>query len=276
MNTIPPNNPSYFELLDAAVQAEPVEALDPEAAASIAAIGIVKDKPFRPEARMTKILGEAIATANAAARTIGFRPREAEGFRFYGPKSNWMNPLFAAGYDFQQPPPVVTPTGVAPFPDPGARHLHAQASFFYLATGVTPAMCMRLPGVGSQYLATTADADGNPLDGGKTYRLTLPPNIPARLFWSVTLYDNQTRSLLETPQRFPRAGSQGYPTPAATADRNGVVRIAVGPQRPNDVPDGHWIQTLPGQGWFAILRLYSPTESFFDQSWRPSEIELVR
>jgi hypothetical protein len=276
MNTIPPNDPSYFALLDGVVQSEAVEAMDPEVAGHFAAIGIVKDRPFRPDARLTRIMGEAIAAANAAARTLAFNARESDGFRYYGPGSCWVSPLFVSGYDFQQPPPLVTQAGVTPFPDPGARNLHAQTNFFYLATGITPAMCMRLPGVGSQYIGATTDAAGNPFHGDKTYRVTLPPGIPAKLFWSLTLYDNQTRSMLETPQRFPRAGSQAYPTPAATPERDGSTTIAIGPQRPPGTPDGNWIQTLPGQGWFIALRLYGPTESFFDKSWRPGEVEPVR
>jgi hypothetical protein len=132
---------------------------------------------------------------------------------------------------------------------------------------------MRLTGLGSQYLMTVKDADGNRLDGGKTYRVTLPPDIPAARFWSLTAYDNQTRSMLQTPQRFPRAGSQSYPTPAATADPDGSTTITLGPERPADSPEGNWIQTTEGKGWFPILRLYSPLQPFFDKSWRPSEIE---
>ena len=136
-------------------------------------------------------------------------------------------------------------------------------------------MCMRLTGIGSQYLMAAKDADGNHLDGAKTYRVTLPPDIPAARFWSITLYDNETRSMLETPQRFPRAGSQSYPTPAATANADGSTTVTFGPERPSDSPEGNWIQTTEGKGWFPILRLYSPLEPFFDKSWRPSEIEVV-
>ena len=132
---------------------------------------------------------------------------------------------------------------------------------------------MRLTGVGSQYLMAVRDADGNPLDGATTYQMTLPPDIPAARFWSVTLYDNQTRSMLETSQ-FPRAGSQSYPTPAATANDDGSTTLTFGPERPSDSPEENWIQTTEGKGWFPILRLYSPLESFFDKSWRPSEIEI--
>ena len=112
--------------------------------------------------------------------------------------------------------------------------------------------------------------------GEKTYKATLPPNIPAGKFWSFTLYDNQTRSMLATPQHYPRAGSQSFPTPAATADADGSTTVYSGPTTPSGVKDGSWIQTYPKKGWFMILRLYSPLESFFTKKWRPSEIELVK
>lgn len=104
----------------------------------------------------------------------------------------------------------------------------------------------------------------------------MPEDIPAAAFWSFTVYDNQTRSLLHTPQRYPRAGSQSYPTPAAQADADGSTTIYFGPTKPAGAKDGNWIQRMPGKGWFVLLRLYSPLESFFTKEWRPSEIELVR
>nr|BFE74748.1 hypothetical protein GCM10020092_080490 [Actinoplanes digitatis] len=105
--------------------------------------------------------------------------------------------------------------------------------------------------------------------------MILPPDIPAARFWSLTAYDTETRSMLQTPQRFPRAGSQSYPTPAATADDDGSTTVVFAPERPADTAEGNWIQTAEGKGWFPILRLYSPGQSFFDKSWRPSEIEAV-
>jgi hypothetical protein len=116
----------------------------------------------------------------------------------------------------------------------------------------------------------------NPFDGGKTYKVTLPKDIPVGKFWSFTLYDNQTRSMLQTPQRYPRAGSQTYPSPAAVSNVDGSTAIYFGPTKPADAKDGNWIQTMPGKGWFLLLRLYSPKEAFFDKTWRPSEIELVK
>ena len=276
MNTIPPNDFSYYEMLDALVQEQPAEALQPEIGGQFAAIGIKKGEPFNPDARMRKILTDAIAVANGAARTVSFTPREFEGFGYYGPQSKWLNPLFVSGYDFMRPPPEITKEGVKPFPYAGARTLDARTAFFYVATGVTPAMIMRLPDIGSQYLFGIVDSDGEPFDGAQTYKVALPPNIPAAKFWSFTLYDNQTRSMLQTDQRFPRAGSQSFPSPAAEADADGSTTVYFGPKKPDGVKDGNFIQTLPGKGWFVILRLYSPLEPFFDKSWKPSEIEKVR
>ena len=109
-------------------------------------------------------------------------------------------------------------------------------------------MIMRLPRVGSQYLMGFLDADKNDFDGGKTYKVTLPKGIPAAAFWSFTLYDNQTRSMLDTPQRYPRAGSQSYPSPAAEPNADGSTTVYFGPTQPAGVKRGNWIQTDARQG----------------------------
>jgi hypothetical protein len=136
-------------------------------------------------------------------------------------------------------------------------------------------MCMRLTGVGSQYLIANVDADGEPFDGAKTYRVSLPKDIPAARFWSLNVYDNQTRSLLQTDQRYPRAGSQEYPSPTAEAETDGSTVVYISPSQPDGVAAGNWIQSDPEKGWFVILRLYSPLQPFFDRTWRPGEFELV-
>jgi hypothetical protein len=136
-------------------------------------------------------------------------------------------------------------------------------------------MAMRVTGIGSQYLFASFDAGKNFFDGAKTYKVTLPKGVPAEKFWSLTVYDNQTRSMLDTPQRHPRAGSQSYPSPAAEPNADGSTTVYFSPSEPAGVARGNWIQTTPGKGWFTILRLYSPPEPFFAKEWRPSEIEEV-
>jgi hypothetical protein len=275
LNTIPPSDYSFFEMMDRLVQQEPAGALDAERMGQLASIGIVKGKKFDPDARMKKILTEAAAVGMAVSRTLAYKARESEGFAYY-PGSAWVNELWLGGYTMETPPPMVTPEGVVPFPPTGAKTLNARTAMFYYATGITPAMIMRLTGVGSQYIWAFVDADKNDLDGAKTYKVTLPKDIPEANFWSFTLYDNQTRSMLQTPQGYPRAGSQNYPSPAAEADADGSTTVYFGPTLPEGVKRGNWIQTMPGKGYSAMLRLYSPLEPFFTKEWRPSEIELVQ
>jgi hypothetical protein len=272
-STIPPNDFSYYEMLDEIVQQEPATSLDAELMGPLAAIGIIKGKPFAPDARMKKILTEALALANATSRTLFMSPRDAAWY--YYPGSAWMNFLFVTGYEFETPIPMITPEGAKPFPPTGYRTLDARTTFFYGITGITPAMAMRLTGVGSQYLLAYVDANKQPFDGAKTYKATLPKGIPEANFWSFTLYDNMSRSMLDTPQRYPRAGSQSFPSPAAEAEADGSTTIYFGPTQPAGVKRGNWIQTMPNKGWFTILRLYSPLEPFFTRKWRPSEIEVV-
>jgi hypothetical protein len=273
MNTIPPSDYSYFEMLNDVVQQEPATSLDTELMGPVAAIGIVKGKPFAPDARMKKILTDAAALGNAASRTLFMIPRDPSWY--YYPNSGWVNMLFESGYAFETPIPMITKEGVKPFPPTGYRQLDARTSFFYGITGITPAMAMRLPGIGSAYVWTMVDAKKNYFDGAKTYKVTLPKGIPEANFWSLTVYDNMTRSMLATPQRYPRAGSQSYPSPAAVASADGSTTIYFGPTQPADVKRGNWIQTDPKKGWFTILRLYSPLEPFFTKQWQPSEVELV-
>ena len=274
MNTLPPNDWTFYEMLNEIVQQEPATSLDAELMGPVAAIGIIKGKPFSPDARMKKIMTEALAVANATSRSLFMNPRDPSWY--YYPGSAWSNFMFQTGYEFETPIPQITPEGAKPYPPTGYRTMDARTYFFYGVTGITPGMAMRLTGIGSQYLFAMVDADKNYFDGSKTYKVMLPKGIPEANFWSFTLYDNMTRSMLDTPQRYPRAGSQSYPSPAAKANPDGSTTVYFGPSQPPGVDRGNWIQTIPGKGWFTLLRLYSPLEPFFDKSWRPSEIELVR
>jgi hypothetical protein len=275
-NTIPPSDYSFYETINASIQQEPADSYNTELAGQLAAIGIVKGKPFNPDDRMKKILTDAAAVGNAAGRVLNWRPNPSLDWTYY-PNSSWANMLWQGGANFETPPPMITKEGMfKPLPPTGARTLDSKTAFYYGYTLDSPGMIMRLPRVGSQYLMGFLDAEKNAFDGGKTYKVTLPPNIPAAAFWSFTVYDNQSRSMLDTPQRYPRAGSQNFPSPAAEANADGSTTIYFGPTQPAGIKRGNWVQTMPGKGWFTILRLYSPLEAFFTKQWRLSEIELVR
>jgi hypothetical protein len=130
----------------------------------------------------------------------------------------------------------------------------------------------KLIGKGSQYAAAFVDAKGQPFDGGKNYKLHIPPKAPAKDFWSVVIYDNQTRSMLQTDQHWPAVSSQ---TKGLLVNKDGSVDVYFGPKAPAG-KQNNWFQTIPGKGWNTLLRLYGPLEPWFDKSWRPGEIELVK
>ena len=270
-NTVYPNDFGFWELMDELVQQEPPGAIDPDVLGLLASVGIVHGQAFEPDARMRKILEEAVVVGNATARTVTFAARPEEGFAFY-PGSAWESALFVGGYDFLDPPPQITANGVVAAESDGARKLGSRTNFFYMATGITPAMCMRLTGIGSQYIYAMRDSQGVYFDGARNYRLTLPPDIPESRFWSVILDDCQTRSMLQTDQHLPRLGSQ-----SGTVETNpdGSTDIYFGSDSCRAERSPNWLQTVPGKGWWTILRLYNPLQPFFDKSWRPSEIELV-
>ncbi|MEX1131887.1 MAG: DUF1214 domain-containing protein, partial [Flavobacteriales bacterium] len=118
----------------------------------------------------------------------------------------------------------------------------------------------------------TTDSKGNPLDGARTYKIQLPPSIPAKNFWSFVVYDNQSRSMLQTDQQFPSIGSQDKDI---VINADGSVDVWFGPTAPKG-HENNWIQTVPGRGWSVLLRLYGPEKSWFDKTWKPGEFELVK
>jgi len=128
----------------------------------------------------------------------------------------------------------------------------------------------KMVGQGSQYAAAFVDAKGNPLNGGMNYKLHLPPNIPIKNFWSVIVYDNQTRSMIQTDQQYPMVTSQNKDL---LVNPDGSVDVYFRPKAPAG-KENNWVQTIPGKGWNTLLRLYSPLEPWFDKTWRPGEIEL--
>ena len=227
MNTIPPNDFSYFEMLNDVVQREPATALDAELMGPLAAIGIVKGKPFAPDARMKKILTEALALANATSRSLFMNPRDPSWY--YYPGSAWMNFLFVTGSEFETPIPMVTREGVKPFPPTGYRTLDARTAFFYGVTGITPAMAMRLPGIGSQYLFAIAGCGQAILRRRQDLQGDAAQGHPGGEVLVVHALRQQTRSMLDTPQRYPRAGSQSYPSPAAEASADGSTTVYFSP-----------------------------------------------
>lgn len=255
VNTVHANDVSYYEEVAHVIAKEPIEVIDPETRGLLASIGITKDAPFEPDERMRAILTEAAAVGNGTARAIAFRARET-GFQLYEDR-RWVTPFPGGDYRF------LSNEGR------GGRHLDARTLFFYLATVNTPAMALKMVGRGSQYALATVDVNDAPLDGAKTYRLRLPADAPAADFWSVVIYDPQTRSELQTGQPLPSRNSK---RDALECNDDGTVDVVFGPEEPQALAS-NWIQTVAGKGWFALLRLYGPLEPWFDHTWKPGDIE---
>ena len=253
-NTVSGNDFEFYQELNEAVQNEPADFVEPETVGLFAAIGIRKGQPFQPDTRMKKILTDAVALGNAAARSFIWAPRDKRVFLY--PDRQWITPFVGGSYLFR---------------DGAELMLDVRSTFFYYATGITPAMAASKPGTGSAYAGAFRDKDGNYLDGAKTYKVTLPAPIPMNNFWSFTVYDNQTRSLLETNQKL--AGVDSLSKTLKMND-DGSATVWFGPKAPEG-HEGNWVQTMPGKGWNVLLRLYGPLEPWFDNSWKPGDFEVV-
>ena len=262
-NTVHANDFKFYEEINAVIQKEPLGLLDPELRGLYASIGIEKGKPFEPDARMKKILEDAVAIGNATARSIVWHPRvdgTMEGVEvFPGKDSAWMLAFHKKNVFFNGD-------------DAATMNSDARVNFHYPYTAVTPAMALTRAGAGSDYASAFVDSKKQPLDGSKTYKLTVPANPPAKDFWALTMYDNQTRSQLQTSQEFPTVGSQ---TKGIKKNKDGSCDIYFGPKAPEGY-ENNWLETIPGKGWFTILRIYGPLQPWIDQTWRPGEIELTQ
>jgi hypothetical protein len=249
-NTIHANDMHFYDEVQAVIDEEPAGAFSPELLGLLAAIGVEKSRPFAPDARMRAAVG------NGTARAISFRTRDPRAF--YYEDSAWFTAFVGGSHEFLR--------------ESGARDLEARTMFHYPYTAVTPAMAVKNVGAGSQYAVAAVDADGNYLDGSKTYTVNLPAGIPANDFWSFVTYDPQTRSLLQTPSTpYPSVSSQSG---NVVANADGSTTVWFGPEPPAG-KESNWVPTVPGKGWFTILRLYGPLDPWFDKTWRPGEIELV-
>jgi hypothetical protein len=253
-NTISGNTFEFYNELDAVVQNEPADFVGPETVGLFASIGIRKGQPFAPDERMKKILTDAVGIANAAARSFLWAPRDKRVFIYED--RQWLNPFVGGSYLFMEGAELM---------------LDVRSTFFYYATGITPAMADAKPGTGSAYAGAFRDSKGRYLDGGKTYKVTLPGPIPMNNFWSFTVYDNQTRSLLETDQK--TAGVDSL-SKDLKLNADGSATVWFGPKAPQG-QEGNWVQTMPGKGFNSLLRLYGPLQPWFDKTWKPGEFELV-
>ena len=249
-NGVHSNDFSFFEEVASIVADEPAQALDPERAGQLAAIGIAAGKPFAPDERMRAILDEAARIGAGIVRSLVFAPRDPDVY--YYPDSTWATAFVGGSHEFLAN---------------GARLLDARAMMHYVGTGITPAMATPASGSAPSTRSPPATPPAPGSTAGATTRSRCPRGSPPR---------RSGRSTSTTPRRA-RCCKPTTPTPASTAaptmrfEDNGDLIIRFGPTAP-DGRDGNWIQTRLDKGWFPILRIYGPLQSWFDKTWRPGEI----
>jgi hypothetical protein len=251
---VPPRGLAYWERLADILSREPVAERDRFFMAMLAPLGIEKGKPFKPDTRQQKLFEEATFVGESMAMAISFDKR-MEGSH-YRPDANWQYVI------------MLDPSQESEF----FSQLDERTDYFYEAVTTTKGMVSKTPGVGQAYLgAYELAADGSRFDGGKNYRLRVPPDAPAKQFWSVTLYDVDTRSFIVTKEGIPDRSSRMD----LLKNPDGSLDIYMGPEAPKGF-EKNWIPTAPGRGWFTLFRLYAPTETYFDKSWPLPSIELIK
>jgi hypothetical protein len=248
---------SYFESLARYINENPPRPQDMAMLGMLETLGITHGRPFKPDARMRKIFTEAAEVGRAMAKTVAWQPRTAKNVLYpYQGKRQWKYIL------------ISNPT----FHTPKYMAIDLRTRYTWEAIGTAKAMTVAVPGHGSQYIGTYQDKDGEWLSGEHTYKIHLPKDVPANMFWSLTGYDNETRSLIQNKLGRPLVGS----VHGAKPNKDGSFDVYFSPDLPKGVVKENWVQTKPGLGWFVYLRLYGPEQSYFDKTWIPGDAEKIQ
>ncbi len=248
------NKIDYWQHLHTVIQTETAPAEFRPMLGMLAQLGIEKGKPYNPDARMQRILGEAARTAVAEMRVNAYARRKPEYIAWKGRRWEWflVQLISEETRDF----------GI-----PDYLNLEASDEYYFVGYGVSAAIGKQEVGAGSVYFSTYSDGTGAYLDGGKTYKLTVPGPVPAKLFWSNTVYDSDTRVLIATDQN--RAALRAH-LDELQVNADGSYDFYFGPKAPEGKED-MWIKTIPGKGWWSVLRLYGPQAATFDGTWKPGD-----
>jgi hypothetical protein len=249
------NGLAYFEAVARFIDREPVRDEDRQFLGMLASLGIEKGKLFAPDERMRGVLTRAARAGQAMTAALAYESRVLTKQRW--PNSNWEEVFLTGNVDFENPNFV---------------ELDARAALYYQAAGASKGALLDLVGAGSKYAALFKDGEGKPLDGGTSYRLRVPANVPAKQFWSVTVYDAETRSMIDNTQG--TSGHDSYQT-SLQINPDGSVDLSFGPTAPAG-HEANWVQTNPGVGFFLYFRWYGPLEPYFDKSWHLPDVERLQ
>lgn len=246
-----PRDSKAFDMLSRFINHEYVDSADMWMRGMAESLGMVKGKDFSPDVRTRTMLDRAAQVAFGMSRVVATGPGGAKNW--YQDRQ-WLN-----GF----------PGGRPDFMADTYAQCDLRSAFFSIGYSTSPAMAINMVNVGAKYLAAMNDSQGNRLSGSNKYHLRLPKDIPVNLFWSVTVYDALTASGLDNGQSFPSINSMDKPL----EDSDGSTDFYFSPKSPGT--GKNWLKTIPGKGFFVILRLYGPKQTFFDQTWKPGDIQKV-
>lgn len=244
-----PGGLDYWRLVAKLMGGEPVHERDRVMAAMLKPLGIEKGKPFLPDRRQSAILTEAATIGEAMARSLSYAKRQKEAVTY--PGRQWKNAILLEA-------------------DQEAENhmaLDERTGWFYEAVTLSAGMTTRTPGEGQAYLSIQKDAQGEWLQGGRSYSLRVPPYPPVAQFWSMTLYDAETRCFIDNKHEI--AGRDSRDDLIQNPD--GSVDLHFGVEPPKGRAE-NWIPTVDGRGWFAYFRFYAPTKPYFDRTWQLPDI----
>jgi hypothetical protein len=248
---------AYFENLARYINENPPRSQDIAMLGILETLGIADGRAFTPDDRMRGILTEGAKVGRDMAQVVAWYPRVPEKDIHPYPGSPWKRLFISDDPTFHTPDYLV---------------IDQRTRYGFEAIGTSKSMMVAAPGQGAQYICAYQDSKGNWLTGDHTFKIHLPKNIPAANFWSLAVYDNETRSLIQNDQGVSSLGT----IRGAVANADGSVDAYFGPVQPKGVPKENWIQTKPGMGYFVYLRLYGPLKSWFDKIWKPGDPELVK
>jgi hypothetical protein len=264
-NMLPRSDITAFEQIKWLVDREGQNLADRDGLGVLANIGLVAGRPFAPDPKTRDVLNAAAKTAYKTSRVIG-RLSEIGGrdIRVWKDRQ-WVNPI----NNVSEPDSDKTMDLTWLNKKAGFTEIEPRVWMFTDYYSLSPGMVSLTPGKGAAYEIAFNDSDGDPLSGDLSYKLTLPPNVPAKLFWSLTLYEAENASGLATKERrFPSLGSRDKPM----QDADGTTDLYIGPKAPKG-KEANWLPTAPGRGFFAILRLYFPEEAAINYSWKPGDFQ---
>jgi hypothetical protein len=250
-----PRGMEYWERLADMINREPVAERDRFFMAMLAPLGIEKGKKFHPTPAQERILREAALVGEAMSKANAYGNKRLIGGHYID-GSHWHFPATSPSNQRRE----------------NYDALDGRASWFYEAVTNDVAMHGHVTGKGQVYMGAYADKDGDRLDGAKEYVLHLPSNVPAETFWSLTAYEVDTRTLIDTKYQRGDLSSRMD----LLKNEDGSIDVYMGPTKPEGDKEKNWIPTEAGRAWFLYFRLYSPKKAFLDRSWVLPDVEKAK